>query len=370
MSSRLMIAGAGSGKTTFLINEALEIKDTPVLITTFTDANEESIRKHIIRINGYIPANITIQTWFSFLLQHGVKPYQSYVFDGDISGLLLVSQKSGLKYMTKRGPVYYSERESGYYISGSGQIYSDKIACFTERVNEKSGGLVIDRIKRIYPNIFIDEVQDLSGYDLELIRLLENAGCNLLLVGDPRQVTYHTHEEAKNKKYNDGRISEYVKEKCKTIEIDDTTLNVSYRNPQQICDLANQLYPDMIPCQSKGLPGNSHHIGVYLVKSNDVETYLKAYNPVQLRDSIRKAVNPEYSVMNYGNSKGLTMEHVLIYPTKPIMSWLKDRSKALEGQSRAKLYVAITRARFSVAFIDDSKRGCKIPDIPVWVPSE
>ena len=118
MSSRLMIAGAGSGKTTFLINEALEIKDTPVLITTFTDANEESIRKHIIGINGCIPANITIQTWFSFLLQHGVKPYQSYVFDGDISGLLLVSQKSGLKYVTKRGPVYYSERESGYYISG------------------------------------------------------------------------------------------------------------------------------------------------------------------------------------------------------------------------------------------------------------
>ena len=126
----------------------------------------------------------------------------------------------------------------------------------------------------------------------------------------------------------------------------------------------------MTPCQSKGIPGNSQHIGVYLVKSNDVETYLKAYNPVQLRDSVRKAVNPEYSVMNYGNSKGLTMEHVLIYPTKPIMSWLKDRSKALEGQSRAKLYVAITRARFSVAFIDDSKRGCKIPDIPVWVPSE
>ena len=190
-----MIAGAGSGKTTFLINEALEIKDTPVLITTFTDANEESIRKHIIRINGCIPANITIQTWFSFLLQHGVKPYQSYVFDGNISGLLLVSQKSGLKYMTKRGPVYYSERERGYYISGSGQIYSDKIACFTQRVNEKSGGLVIDRIKRIYPNIFIDEVQDLSGYDLELIRLLENAGCNLLLVGDPRQVTYHSKRQ-------------------------------------------------------------------------------------------------------------------------------------------------------------------------------
>lgn len=74
--------------------------------------------------------------------------------------------------------------------------------------------------------------------------------------------------------------------------------------------------------------------------------------------------------MLYGAEWTRMVYELRINPTKPIMSWLKDRSKALEGQSRAKLYVAITRARFSVAFIDDSKRGCKIPDIPVWVPSE
>jgi superfamily I DNA/RNA helicase len=38
--------------------------------------------------------------------------------------------------------------------------------------NEKSGGAVIHRLENIYNYIYIDEVQDLSGYDLDLIELL------------------------------------------------------------------------------------------------------------------------------------------------------------------------------------------------------
>lgn len=365
MSSHLMIAGAGSGKTTYLIQKALEINASSVLITTFTEANEKSIKDAIISKNGFIPSNITVQTWFSFLLQHGVKPYQSYIYDGNIKGLLLVNEKSGVKCKFNNKKIYYKYSESGYYISNTGQIFSDKIADFTVKVNEKSKGLVLNRIKRIYPYIFIDEVQDLSGYDLELIRLFENVGCTLLLVGDPRQVTYHTHEEAKNKKYSDGNIVGYIKDKCNTIQIDDTTLNCSYRNPQMLCNLANQLYPSMKPCESKSKEVNSEHIGVFLVKSEDVDSYLKKYEPVQLRDSIRKKVNEKYKVMNFGNSKGLTMNHVLIYPTKPIMEWLKDRNKSLEGKSRSKLYVAITRAKYSAAFVVDSNKSI-INDIPFW----
>ena len=45
--------------------------------------------------------------------------------------------------------------------------------------------------------IFIDEVQDLAGSDLELIKLLFKTNSNTTLVGDPRQVTYLTHNEKK-----------------------------------------------------------------------------------------------------------------------------------------------------------------------------
>ncbi len=49
MSSRLIVAGAGSGKTTWLIERALEITSSRVLVMTFTDANEQSIRESLFK---------------------------------------------------------------------------------------------------------------------------------------------------------------------------------------------------------------------------------------------------------------------------------------------------------------------------------
>ena len=46
MNNKLIIAAAGSGKTTYLINEAMKFKDEKVLITTYTEANEEEIKTY------------------------------------------------------------------------------------------------------------------------------------------------------------------------------------------------------------------------------------------------------------------------------------------------------------------------------------
>lgn len=364
--SKLIIAAAGSGKTTYLVQQALQIKTDRLLITTFTEANEASIREKMIEINGYIPPNIHIQTWFSFLLQHGVKPYQSFLYDGDVRGLLLVNQKSGLRYISHGKPVYYPEADTRhFYFSAERKIYSDKLSKFVISCNARSNGLVIERIQRVFPYIYIDEIQDMAGYDLEIIKLLEQANTKMLLVGDPRQVTYHTHDEAKNKKYSDGRIDLFVRENCSAVEIDDCTLNTTYRNHKQICNLANALYPNMKPCNAleKDCTG---HDGVFLIKPSQVEAYIQKYRPMQLRDRITTAVNPNAPAMNFGNSKGLTFDRVLIYPTQPMRKWLSNSLSSLEVQSRAKLYVAITRARFSVAFVDASKKGCTLTGAERW----
>ena len=47
-NNKLIIAAAGSGKTTFLVNQALAVNSETVLITTFTEANEQEIRNRII----------------------------------------------------------------------------------------------------------------------------------------------------------------------------------------------------------------------------------------------------------------------------------------------------------------------------------
>ena len=136
MSDSLIIAAAGSGKTTYLVNKALEIKNQKVLITTFTEANEREICKKFVEVNGSIPCNVTVQTWFSFLIEHGVKPYQSFLFEGEVTGLQLVNERSGRRGMSKISPTYWGEKDvAKHYFNSAMQIYSDKLSKFVFRVN-------------------------------------------------------------------------------------------------------------------------------------------------------------------------------------------------------------------------------------------
>ena len=85
-------------------------------------------------------------------------------------------------------------------------------------------------MRKIFSYVFIDEIQDFAGYDLEVIKKLHEVGCQMILVGDPRQTTYRTHCETKYKKYSGGKIMNFVQDNIYGIEIDASTLNVSYRN--------------------------------------------------------------------------------------------------------------------------------------------
>lgn len=354
MVNRLIIAAAGSGKTTYLVKDALQQSDN-VLITTYTIANEMEIRKKFLNLNGCVPHNVTIQTWYSFLLQHGVRPFQGVVLNDKINGMILVNSKSGKKYDGKFGPVYYGEDDyRKFYFSDSMKMYSDKIAKFVCRCEEETSGKISQRISRIYPKIYVDEIQDLAGYDLDIIKSLLKANCDLIMVGDPRQVTYHTHNEAKYKKYADGKIEEFIKNECKKIEciFDKETLNDSYRNNQSICTYSSLLYEEYGETGTKQLAATGHD-GIFLVKPDDVDDYLQQFNPIQLREKRTVKVNEHYMAINMGESKGLTFDRVLIYPTNTMKHWMKNNSATLKPKTRSQFYVAMTRARYSVGIVFD-----------------
>lgn len=352
--NKLIIGAAGSGKTTFLVNEALKQKDERILITTYTQANEAEIRKKIVEINRCIPENITVQTWFSFLLQHGARPYQGCLFEKNITGLILVNSQSGVKYLSNGKPVYFGEEKEfeKHYFSNNLKIYSDKLSKFVFRCNEKTNGEVIDRLSRIFSHIFIDEVQDLAGYDLELLKLLFDCKVRALLVGDPRQGTYSTNSSPKNRKFKKSGIVNFFEDASLNIETDKDTLSTNYRSISAICDFSNRLFPEL----KKTTSGNNKrtgHDGVFLIRQQDVNSYLEKYRPMQLRDSIRCKVNDNFEAMNFGESKGLSFSRVLIYPTKPFIEWLIDNQSGLAPTSRSKFYVAITRAEYSVGIVYD-----------------
>lgn len=357
-NNKLIIAAAGSGKTTFLVEEALKQKEGKVLITTYTQANESEIRKKIIEKNKCIPGNITVQTWFSFLLKHGVRPYQGTLFEKKIKGLILVNSQSGLKGYTKfNQPIYFGEEKEfdHYYFSRELKIYSDKLSKFVFRCNAKSNGSVIDRISRIYSHIYIDEVQDLAGYDLELLKLLFSCNSTILLVGDPRQGTYSTNSAPKNKQFKKAKIVNYFfQDKSIHIVTDQTSLMTNYRCNEPICDLSNKLFTDFQATKS-GNNIETEHDGVFFIKEQNIDVYLQKFQPVQLRDSKKKVVSENYRVMNFGESKGLSFDRVLIYPTRPFLDWLNDHNFELAETSRSKLYVALTRARHSVVIVNDKE---------------
>ena len=353
--NKLFIAAAGSGKTTHLVKEALKDKDKKTLITTYTVANEEEINKRIIKINGCIPENITVQTWFSFLLQHGVKPFQGKLTQKEIRGVYLSPGQSAQ---------YASEVKDfeAHYFTKDFQLYSDKISKFVIRCNERNSGAVISRLARIYSNIYIDEIQDLAGYDLDFLKLLLSSSINVILVGDPRQGTYSTNNSSKRKKFKKGNIVHFFEDESIKIDKDDTTLTTNWRSNALICDLSNSLYPDF----KKTISGSnqvSGHDGVFLIRKKDVDAYLKAFAPLQLRYSIATEVSPEYEVKNFGEAKGLEYDRVLIYPPGPAIKWLENNNSEFAPTSKSKFYVAITRARHSVGIVYDYKDSTKLGGI-------
>jgi hypothetical protein len=364
-ANKVVIAAAGSGKTTFLVKQALGVNDGNVLIITYTESNEAEIRRKFFELNGGVPKNVVVSTWFSFLIAHGIRPFQGGLFDFPVMGMTLVDKPSGLKFVNKGIPVRWGEEENfrRHYFDTKDKVYSDKLSKLVVRCDKHSDGSVIDRISRIYAKVFIDEVQDLAGYDLEIIRRLFESRSEVILVGDPRQVTYLTHNEQKYTKYSEGGIREFLgAELPKKIkfEIDDKTLGVSHRNSAAICGVSSRLYPKFaatIACDCAVCrPGIDLTPGLFIVRAADKAKYLDQYRPVQLRYNVTsKGPDVRFPALNFGESKGLGFDHVIIFPTDDMAAWMKNNTTKLAPQTRAKMYVAMTRARHSVAVAFDFK---------------
>lgn len=353
MSGTLYIAAAGSGKTTKIIDESLNT-NKKILILTYTLINEQQIINRIKKKIGIIPSNITVSTWFSFLLKEGIRPYQGSRFKERIEGIIFVNGQDS---------TYVKKTDNKYYAKDN-KIYSNKLSECVIELNNNCNGKVFDRISRMYDCIYVDEIQDMVGYDLEVLKCLMDSRIEVIMVGDPRQCTYSTHVSRKYKKYSCGKIDEFLKNECKKldIKIDETTLNCTYRNNDIICNFANGLYPERTNTNFIR-KAKAESEGVMIIDEADIEKYLQKFNAIQLRENKRTVINEEYLYYNFGESKGLEFESVLIYPTKPMWEWIVNKNSLLKEQSKARLYVAVTRARDSVVFVRRDARDCGLPVI-------
>jgi superfamily I DNA/RNA helicase len=333
-NNEIIIAAAGSGKTTELVKKALSIKGKKVLITTYTNENLAQIEQFIYNENKIIPNNIEVLSWYTFLLQECVRPYQKR--------MEIYKRISGIAWTENFRP------RKEQYITMYNNIYRDKISEFVFKCNTKTQGCVIDRLSSIYEYIMIDEFQDLAGYDLNLLDMFFDSSINITLVGDPRQATFSTNNAGKNRQFRKGNILNWIKEIQKKKGIDLIGKSECYRCNQTICDFADSLFPDFPKTTSHNLEVTEHD-GIFYIEQKDVSKYIEQYNPEILRYD-KKTNTLGLNAKNIGLSKGRTFDHVLIFPTQNMLKFLKTKNLEDVGDKN-KLYIAVTRAKYSVAFV-------------------
>lgn len=229
--------------------------------------------------------------------------------------------------------------------------YSDKLARFICECNKASGGAVLKRLEQRFDCIYIDEIQDMSGYDIDLIELILQSKIRLTLVGDHRQATFRTNNAARNSAYAGVHIIDKFREWQKAGLGNLIYERDTYRCNQAIAAVADSFFPKELGTKSRNdfLTG---HDGVFAIHSDLVLEYVKLFRPQVLRLDKRTPCNG-FDAMNFGESKGLTFDRVLVFPHKKGVAWLSSGDLKHVADSAARMYVGITRARHSVAFVFD-----------------
>lgn len=353
--NQVLLSAAGSGKTTELVRQALARPQRRIAILTYTLENLEEIRRAFERHAGAVPAHVMLYSWYSFLLRECIRPYQSALCaQPRIESIFFVQGRTNNR--APRSQVLH------HYLIGN-RVYSDRAADFSVRCDVVTRGKVIERLAAMYDEIYIDEVQDLAGYDLDLVERLLNSGIEIMLVGDTRQATYATNNSARHQQYRGVSLMELFRvwEARNLCRIQYRV--ISHRCVQAICDMADVLYPQMPATQS----GNEYitgHEGVYIVTPGQVLAYVQEFAPTILRYDRNEAC-AGLSAVNFGQSKGRTFPRVLIFPNGPLAEFLRT-ADATRIRSPAKYYVALTRARQSVAFV--LAGACAWPGHQEYVP--
>jgi hypothetical protein len=312
---------------------------------------------------------VIFKSWYSVLLSEFIKPYQCSLklnkkqFGDEFPFVFPENFVASIAfYDTAHQPKWYSKTHVQYFINDHRDIIPDQASYLAYLCNKQSGGKAIARMERIYSHIFIDELQDYAGWDLEVIQLLFNSQIQVTCVGDYKQATYRTNNSSKNKQYRDEKIRSYFTMLEKKGLCTISYANTTRRFNQAICDFINTIHGDIdsmvepfSKVEQEALPENS---GVYMVDVNYLSEYCEYYHPVILRYNKNSEIGfqNDCDVFNYGSAKGATYERVVIIPVSTTLPFIEKQISIPSNQTRAKFYVACTRAKHSVVFAVNSPK--------------
>ncbi|WP_175771231.1 AAA family ATPase [Burkholderia ambifaria] len=336
MDKRVIFAVAGSGKTTRLIDDLDLVKR--VLLITYTESNYEEIRRRVLVKFGYLPDNITVCTYFTFLNSFCYRPL-----------LLMKMQTKGIAF---ERPSNYSTRQKlnsrDRYVTGSGRIYHARMA----KVLDVHGCIpaLQRRLERYYDRICVDEVQDIGGHDFNLLKQIIQANVEVLLVGDFYQHTYSTSADgAVNKGLHDSY--DRFKDALRSVGliVDTTSLLKSHRCSATVCSFIR----DKIGVEIYAHSERTTQVSVVSELSQAAELYA---SPSTIKLFFQEHGRYGCYSQNWGDSKGRDhyQDVCVVLNAESWKHFSAGTLAQMAATSRNKLYVACSRARGDLHVMPDT----------------
>jgi DNA helicase II / ATP-dependent DNA helicase PcrA len=356
------LAVAGSRKTQSIVDAcASGPPGRRRLVLTYTLTGQRDLER---RLNAACsPANLPeVCGWYAFMLRHWVRPFLPLKYSGRrLAGLNF----EGVPARLPNGVVIASG--DARYLDSESRAYKRFLSKLAIDVAQAAEGTVITRLQRIYDEIYVDEVQDMTGYDLDILEQLLKSTSQIHLVGDLRQSVFDTNpQDPRLRQFRGLKMIDWFRLQEKAGRLQINLSSTTWRSVQAIATFADSLFD---PSWGFGATvskqtASSAHAGVFALAPHHVAAYLELYSPVCLRQKVTTAVPEGVDATNFGISKGLTHKRVLIFPTGAMKTFL-TKGTLLAPMSACGLYVGVTRAIYSVAFVMEKpeKTG-----LTVWSP--
>lgn len=335
MDKKLILAVAGSGKTTLIVDK-LNLEKRFLLIT-YTINNTKNLRESIIRKFGYIPSNISIYSYYNFLYSFCFRPFLGYKLRA--KGIFWDFPPEHTNYL----PIIKTAR----YMSPNRLLYHNRIAKLLE-----IGDVLQDinkRLEKHYDFLLIDEVQDFAGQDFNLLESMCKSNIKVLLVGDFYQHTFDTSRDGNTNNSLHRDYNKYLRrfEKIKVIP-DTEHLNKSYRCTTSVC----KFIKEQIGVEIESHKFNDSVVR-YLDKQEEIEKIFNDNSIVKL--FYREHYKYECYSRNWGDCKGENHYYdVCVVLNKSTMNkFIAKKLIDLPPVTKNKLYVACSRSNNNLYLIDE-----------------
>ena len=412
----LLVAGAGSGKTTTIINkinylvENLNINEKDILCLSFTSNTVNELKNKIkYNIDIYTFHKLALEILSDHNIYFGISSdYLDYVineilykYDLDYIKKIIISFIN--MYKKKNNTNIKLEKLSNknillkviysLYIIYENELHSQGLLDFNDMINECINVINKIGLKRFYKYIIIDEYQDISYERFILIKQIKDL-CNskIFAVGDDFQSIYA---------FSGSNINMFLRFKKYFGYSKIIKLNYTYRNSLELTNVANRFITKNIKQIRKKIISNKHNnkpikivyynhnedillkrllstvdtnITILVRNKKDINSIMSNEITINNEEIIYKEKHIKY--MTVHKSKGLEFDNVIIlnmensylgFPNKmknpDIFKYIKVKDNSIFEERRL-FYVALTRTKNNVyIFVSKQKPSIFIKEL-------